>query len=235
MKLIAIIPARGGSKGIPRKNIKYFNNEPLISWTIKSAIESNLFDSVFVSTDDPEIASISLKYGAMVPFLRPKYLAKDTSTTLSVVQHFIKKVYNSNKKILPDAVVILQPTSPLRTVVHLKQAIKLFKSNKDADSLVSCVEVPHNFVPESLMKINKKGFIQNLNNGIKQIYRRQDKEKYFARNGAAIYITKTKLLNKFILGGNILPYFMSSMDSVDIDNKYDWELAEIIFKNRENV
>ena len=235
MKFIAIIPARGGSKGIPNKNIKNFNNKPLISWTIKAAIESNIFENVFVSTDDPKIAYISKKNGATVPFLRPKYLAKDTSSTLSAIQHFINKFYKGKKNLLPYAVVILQPTSPLRRILHIKQAIKLFKSNIESDSLVSCIDVPHNFVPESLMKMNKKGYVENIHKEIEQVYRRQDKKKYFARNGAAIYITKTELLNKFILGGNIVPYFMNPIDSIDIDNMNEWKLAEIIFKNRKNV
>ncbi len=234
MKFIAIIPARSGSKGIPGKNIKIFNNKPLISWTIKSAIESNIFESVFVSTDDPQIAKISKENGAIVPFLRPKYLAKDTSSTLSSIQHFIKKYYKNTMYSLPDAVVILQPTSPLRTSLHIVQATDLFKLSNNADSLVSCVEVPHNFTPGSLMKLNNKGFIESINSKIKQVYRRQDKKQYFARNGAAIYITKIKLLDKYILGGNILPYFMNLIDSVDIDNMDDWKIAELILKSREN-
>ena len=234
MKFIAIIPARGGSKGIPRKNIKLFNNKPLISWTIKAAIDSNIFESVFVSTDDLEISTISKAFGANVPFLRPRYLANDKASTLSVVQHFLKKIYNKNSENYPFAVVILQPTSPLRTSLHIKSAVDLFKSNKDADSLVSCTQVPHNFTPNSLMRLNRHGFLDFAKNMNKLIYRRQDKEKYIARNGAAIYITKTNLLDKFILGGKILPYFMDFIDSVDIDEPRDWELAELIFKYRNN-
>ena len=234
MKFIAIIPARGGSKGIPRKNIKLFNNKPLISWTIKAAIESNVFESIFVSTDDLEISAISKAFGAEVPFLRPKYLAKDNASTLSVIQHFLKKMYKKNSEEYPFAVVILQPTSPLRTSSHIKSAVDLFKSHKDADSLVSCTHVPHNFTPGSLMQLNKYGFLDNTKNSKKLIYRRQDKEKYIARNGAAIYITKTILLNKFILGGKILPYFMDFIDSVDLDEEKDWELADLIFKYRNN-
>lgn len=232
MKFIAIIPARGGSKGIPRKNIKLFNKKPLISWTIKAAKDSNVFDSIFVSTEDDEIAKISKKHGALVPFLRPKYLAKDDSTTLSVIQHFIKKYYKNKSE--PHAVVILQPTSPLRTSKHIKSAIKLFLSCKNVDSLVSCVKVPHNFVPSSLMKINKKGFLEKYKKNSLNKYRRQDKENLIARNGAAIYITKTKLLNKYIIGGKTLPYYMDPIDSVDIDDQKDWDMAELIFKNKVN-
>lgn len=229
MNIIAIIPARCGSKGIPFKNIKNFNGKPLISWTIAAALNANLFSDIFVSTDCLQIKDISVNLGAKVPFLRPKYLAKDTSSTLNVIQHFLKKFYKN--KNLPDLVFILQPTSPLRTSDHITEAFNEFILDLDADSLVSCLNLPHNFVPNSLMKVNSKGYLYNYEKS-SIISRRQDKESLIARNGAAIYITKPSIIRYSILGGNIKPFFMKFVDSIDIDDENDWELAEILAKNK---
>lgn len=229
MNIIAIIPARCGSKGIPFKNIKNFNGKPLISWTIAAALNANLFSDIFVSTDCLQIKDISVNLGAKVPFLRPKYLAKDTSSTLNVIQHLLKKFYKN--KNLPDLVFILQPTSPLRTSDHITEAFNEFILDLNADSLVSCINLPHNFVPNSLMKVNSKGYLYKYEKS-SIISRRQDKESLIARNGAAIYITKPNIIRYSILGGNIKPFFMKFVDSIDIDDENDWELAEILAKNK---
>ena len=214
MKTLGVIPARGGSKGIPKKNIKLLNGKPLIAYTIVAAIKSNL-DRVVVSTDCLEIAKISKKYGAEV-IMRSDDLSNDKTPTLNVIQDLIEKFQFKCK-----AVVTLQPTSPLRTYVHINEALDLFKSRKDVDSLVSVVKVPHNFMPEKLMTLNGH-FIEGSN----KIKRRQDMDVAYARNGAAIYITKITNIDKYIFGGLIIPYYMNKIDSFDIDDIEDWKIVE---------
>ena len=214
MKILGIIPARGGSKGIPRKNIKLLNGKPLIAYTIEAALASNL-DRVIVSTDCEEIAGISKEYGAEV-IIRSFNLAEDTTPTLPVLQHVVSKL-----EVEFDAVMTLQPTSPLRTSKHINEAIELFESDKEVDSLVSVVEVPHNYMPEKLMSFDGKYLTGN-----REVKRRQEISTMYARNGAAIYITKTEKLGEYIFGGKILPYFMSKINSFDIDDIEDWEIVE---------
>lgn len=214
MKILGIIPARGGSKGIPKKNIKLLNGKPLITYTIEAALSSKL-DRVIVSTDCEEIASISKEYGAKV-MMRPSHLAEDNTPTLPALQDIVEKL---NEKY--DAIMTLQSTSPLRTIEDINNSIKLFKSDKDADSLVSVVEVPHSFIPEKLMSYDGKYLTGSI-----EAKRRQDVSTMYARNGAAIYITKTEKLSEYIFGGKILPYFMSKVNSFDIDDMEDWEIVE---------
>ncbi len=217
MKILGVIPARGGSKGIPKKNIKLLKGKPLIAYTIEAALNSKL-DRVIVSTDCEEIAEVSKKYGAEV-MMRPDALAQDTTPTLPVLQNIVSKL---NKQY--DAIMTLQPTSPLRTTKHIDEAIELFKKNDDADSLVSVVEVPHNFMPEKLMNLDGKYLV-----GSGEVKRRQELKKIYARNGAVIYITKTIKLSEYIFGGKTLPYFMKQIDSFDIDSIEDWDIVEKIF------
>lgn len=216
MKILGIIPARGGSKGIPKKNIKLLNGKPLIAYTIEAALASNLY-RVIVSTDCEEIASISKKYSVEV-IMRPAHLAEDKTPTLPVLQDVVTRLEEEF-----DAVMTLQPTSPLRTSKHINEAIELFESDKEADSLVSVVEVPHNYLPEKLMSYDGKYL-----SGNSEAKRRQEVSAMYARNGAAIYITKTEKLSEYIFGGKILPYFMSKTNSFDIDDMEDWEIVERI-------
>ena len=153
MKFTVIIPARGGSKGLKNKNIINFYNKPLIFWTITEALKSKFVDRVIVSTDSKEIQDISLKCGASVPFLRPKSLSGDKASTLSAVKYTMKKLIK-DENYSTDYIITLQPTSPLRNKKNIEEAINKILEDKNADSLVSCVYVPHNFLPESLMKMN---------------------------------------------------------------------------------
>jgi CMP-N-acetylneuraminic acid synthetase len=217
MKILGIIPARGGSKGIPKKNIKPLNGKPLIAYTIEAALNSSLA-RLIVSTDCIEIAEVSKQYGAEV-MIRPSYLAQDDTPTLSVLQDVIKKMDDDF-----SAIMTLQPTSPLRTKEDINKSIQLFENDNQADSLVSVVEVPHNFTPEKLMTYDGRYI-----HGSSRVKRRQDMAStIYARNGAAIYITKTEKLNEYILGGKILPYFMDKIRGFDIDDNQDWEIIEKI-------
>jgi len=214
MKTLGVIPARGGSKGVPKKNIKLLHGKPLIAYTIEAAIASNI-DRVVVTTDCQQIAKVSKKYGAEV-IKRSAYLSCDTTPTLPVIQDAVKKF-----QFECDAVVTLQPTSPLRTCKHINEALDLFKSNEDADSLVSVVSVPHNFMPNKQMILNGDYLI-----GSSHPKRRQELDMVYARNGAAIYITKTINLDHYIFGGLIVPFYMSKLVSFDIDDLEDWKIVE---------
>ncbi len=218
MKYLAVIPARGGSKGIKNKNRKLLNGKPLIQYTIEAAQHSVIKDLV-VSTDDKEIASITESLGASV-LMRPAELAKDDTPTLPVLQHALNESVGNF-----DAVVTLQPTSPLRTSTHINESLKLFESIKDADSLVSVVKVPHNMVPQSIMSIENGELVNHIDS---TLLRRQDKPLFYARNGAAIYITTVKQLAHSVFGGKIIPYEMSKNDSFDIDDNEDWLTVEAL-------
>ena len=222
MKTLGIIPARGGSKGIPKKNIKLLNGKPLIAYTLEAALSSTI-DRVVVSTDCQEIAQVAKQFGVEV-IIRPSELAKDSTPTLPVLQHIVNNINETF-----DAVVTLQPTSPLRVAKHINEAIELFKNDDMADSLVSVIEVPHNYMPEKLMDIKGKYLVGNS-----EAKRRQEINRAYARNGAAIYITKASRLDKYIFGGNILPYFMSKINSIDVDDLEDWEMVNRIIRDKSN-
>jgi CMP-N-acetylneuraminic acid synthetase len=227
---LGVIPARGGSKGILRKNIKKLAGKPLIQYTFDAANSSKLLDRFIVSTDHDEIINYTKRQGIEVPFKRPAELATDTSKTLDVLIHaleFLKKEENFQ----PDYIVTLQPTSPMRNEEDIDRAIEIISNNDEADSLVSVIEVPHNFNPYSIMEFDGKYLLHYIKD--KRIMIRQEIPKFFARNGAAIYITKYDLLmnKKKIIGEKCLPYFMPKERSVDIDDNYDWKIAELLFKN----
>ena len=219
---LAVIPARGGSKRLPRKNILDLNGKPLIVWSIEAGLDSSYIDKVVVTSDDDEILTISKKYGA-VTINRPDELASDTSTTFDAIKHAIE---NCSKY---DYIVLLQPTSPLRNEKHLDEAVELLESKK-SNAVVSVCEMEHsplwsNTLDESL---SMAGFLKDeaLNK------RSQDLEKYYRLNGA-IYICKTeKLLEEksFFLKENIFSYVMDRKSSVDIDEEIDFKMAEVILK-----
>ena len=221
MKILGVIPARGGSKGILKKNIKLLNGKPLISYTIEAALNSNL-DRVVVSTDCKDIAKVSESCGAEVS-IRPSELSQDETPTLTVLQNVVSRLDEQY-----DAVMTLQPTSPLRDEVHINDALSLFKKNPNADSLVSVVHVPHNFLPEKLMRLNKDGLYLSIEGKVK---RRQDMPTLYARNGAAIYITRTKRIQEYVFGGLILPFFMEKVNSFDIDDMQDWNIVEYVLRS----
>lgn len=228
MRLIAIIPARGGSKGIPRKNIYPLCGRPLIAYAIDAARQSRAIDRTVVSTDDAEIADISRGLGAEVR-MRPAALAADETPTRAVLAHVVAAL--AIESCVYDAVVTLQPTSPLRTFRHIDEAVALFAADLRADSLVSCIEVPHVFHPLSVMRRNHEGYLESYLPA-PQPHRRQDKPQAFARNGAAIYITRTSRLAEYVFGGRLIPYPMDAESSVDIDTVDDLRVAERILRSR---
>lgn len=224
MRILAVIPARGGSKGIPLKNIVLLAGRPLIAYTIFAAKTARRLDRIVVSTDDTVIAEVSRDLGAAI-LIRPPELGDDYASTHSVLLHVCNTLAADGY--FPDSVMTLQPTSPLRTAAHIDESAALFAADPLADSLVSCVAVPHIYHPCSVMRRNDEGYIEPFLDSA-QPTRRQDKQPVFARNGAAIYITRSERLPAYIFGGRLIPYIMSSSDSIDIDSFEDLEEAERI-------
>lgn len=219
---LAIIPARGGSKRLPRKNILDLCGKPLISWSIEAALKSKYISKVVVSSDDDEILNISLNFGAET-IKRPVELASDTATTFDAIKHTIDNFENY------DYIVLLQPTSPLRNEKHINEAIE-FLEEKQADAIVSVCEMDHS--PLWSNTLPKDG---NMNNFLRDEVlnkRSQDLEKYYRVNGA-VYICKTdKLLeNKsFFLKDNIFAYIMDRKSSIDIDEEIDFLFAQRVIE-----
>lgn len=224
MKIIALIPARSGSKGIPKKNIKNLNGKPLISYTIEAAKKAKHLnkEDIICSTDSKEIAEIANQYGARTPFLRPEKYATDEATSISVAVHALNWMkQNENKNY--DYLMLLQPTSPLRKAVHIDEAIEKMKVYKTS-SVVS-VNKPDD-MPYNMKKLNKEGELIDL---IENDYtRRQDMPEIFATNGA-IYLTKTDVIlkEKSFFGDHSIPYIMNRKYSIDIDEMFDFKIVEL--------
>ena len=230
MKILGIVPARGGSKGIPEKNISLLNNKPLIAYTIKAAKESKLISRCILTSDSDKIISIAKKFNLEVPFKRPSEISTDATPALPVIQHAVAWLRDHDNYI-PDYIVLLQPTSPLRTARHIDKALKkLVQSN--ADSIVSVVKVPHNFNPYSIMKLDN-GLLSTFSDYDENRNIRQLKPVFYGRNGAAIYaFTYDCLMHKNSLyGDSILPYEMDRRDSIDIDDPFDLEICECILRS----
>ena len=220
-KVLALIPARGGSKGIPNKNIKLFNGRPLIEWSIKLALKSKLIDKVVVSSDSQKILSISKELGAEV-ILRPKNISVDNATTESAISHCIK-YFNNNY----ETIILLSPTSPLRKKNDLDNAIKFFYSNK-LDSCFSGSKLT-DFLIWNYDKVNKK--YKSINYDFKNRGSRQNRKLGYVENGS-IYIFKPSLIIKKNnrIGGKFDIFNMDFWQSFEIDEKDDWKLLEIIHK-----
>lgn len=229
-KILVIVPARGGSKGVPRKNIRNLNGKPLISYTIEEAKKSKYIDRVVVSTEDIEIAKVSEKFGAEVPYLRPVELSKDDSPTIDCIIHVVNWL-KEKENYIPDYVCLLQCTSPLRTYKDINGTIEK-TINLNMDGAVSICESEANPYWSNVFYGDKlKYFIEEG----KQITRRQDLPKVYRMNGS-VYVIKTNILleQKTFETENITGYVMNNENSVDIDNEIDFKLAELLMKECEN-
>ena len=225
MKILGLIPARGGSKGVPKKNSKLLGKLPLIEYTINSVKESKLITEILVSTDDEEIAILAEISGFKPPFLRPEELAQDTSTSLEVVQHAI--AFFESQNVFFDAVCLLQPTNPFREKGCIDRALEKFISS-GADCLVSVLEIPHEFNPHWAFEPTENGLLKIATGEEEIISRRQNLPKAFHRDGS-IYITKTKVIKNGSLYGKSIAYIESNPQfHVNIDTLKDWETAEKI-------
>lgn len=227
MKVLAVIPARGGSKGIPYKNIAPLGGRPLLAWTIEAALKAVGVDRVVVSTDDARIAEVARAKGAEVPFVRPAELAGDTAPALPVMRHALDALAQAPDPWTADVVAYLQPTSPFRNHRHIERAVDLLKSNPSADTVVSVVRVPHNMQPASLMR-SSNGVLEFLVPEDERRFRRQDKrDEMVARNGPALLLLRSSVVRSGRLyGDTILPLEMDRLHSLDIDEPLDMEVAE---------
>lgn len=225
-KILAIIPARSGSKGIKNKNIRMLNKKPLITYSIDVAKSCSYIDYVLVTTDSEKIADISRSAGASVPFIRPEYLATDDAKTIDVLVHAVEFLKNKNETF--DYVVLLQPTQPLRLKRHLDEAIEQI-IDFNHNSLVSVCEVSEN--PVLMRTVDNSGKLSNILS-LNSTIRRQDFPKFYKVNGS-IYINKIdENFNKNTsLNDNEYAYFMSKEYSIDIDEEKDFFMAEEIIKN----
>lgn len=236
MHVVAIIQARGGSKGIPGKNIRPLAGKPLIAWTIEAAKAAKRVTRVMVNTDDPQIAEVAKQYGAEVPFLRPAEFATDTAPSLPIFVHALNWLAEQ-ENYKPDAVVQLKPTNPLRTAEHIDAAIALFLAEPRCDSVMSVHEVHEH--PYKIWKVGEDGmmtpFLPESFTGIKDAprLRRQDLPPAYRHNGAVNVIAPATILEKQSMNGErVKPYVMGEAGAINIDTLRDFSLAELVMKEK---
>lgn len=230
MKAICIIPARGGSKGIPNKNIRLMGDKPLIAYSIESAIKSKLFDHVIVSTDDDKVARISTKYGAEVPFIRPRYLATDNVPLEPVLLHTIKKLYSLGLTF--EILALRDCTVPFIDTQDMKGTIKLLKKSKCYAVCTAIRAHPNPYF--QMWETNRKGFLKISKTTNKPITRRQDAPIVYIIDGFfAIWTTKFLKKGK-ILTSKMLPYEISKEHGHMIDFEFDFKIAKLLYESRKN-
>ncbi|EGQ7930512.1 TPA: acylneuraminate cytidylyltransferase family protein [Vibrio vulnificus] len=230
MKILAITPARGGSKRLPGKNIKNLNGKPLIQWTIDAALAVPEIARVMVTTDCDEIAEIAKQAGAEVPFIRPPELATDTSSSTDVIRHALDFYRAQGEEF--DFVLLLQPTSPIRSADDIRHAIEQLKAHT-ADAVVSVCPCDHSPLWANTLP-DDRSMADFIRHEVSQL-RSQDLPDYYRINGA-IYLTKVSRFyqeNSLFLSSNIFAYVMDNESSVDIDHELDFLIAETVLKYRE--
>ncbi len=221
MKTLAMITARGGSKRIPRKNIKEFNGKPIIAYSIEAALDSGVFDEVMVSTDDEEIAEIARNYGAKVPFLRSEKTSNDYATTTDVIEEVLETYKERGEEY--DIFCCIYPTAPFITSKRLKDAVEEL-SRSDADSLIPVVRF--SYPPQRAMEVHDGRLVFRQPENLKK--RSQDLEPHF-HDAGQFYVVRSESFfkNHGIMVGDILPMELSELEVQDIDNEVDWKLAEL--------
>ncbi|HHT9106422.1 MAG TPA: acylneuraminate cytidylyltransferase family protein [Candidatus Wujingus californicus] len=231
MRVLCTICARGGSKGVPGKNIKNLLGKPLIAYTIEQALNIGFIDRVIVSTDSDEIADIAKQYGAEVPFIRPRSLATDDAPKLPVIKHAVKH-YIENLNFNPDYVIDLDPTSPLRTEEDIEKCLNLIMNDSNCDLVITGYKSNKN--PYfNMVEINSDGFTCLSKKPEKQIVRRQDAPVVYAMN-ASVYIWKTDVLfnQTDVVAGKVKLVKMPEERSIDIDSEVDFKLVEYFMKEK---
>lgn len=217
MEVVGLVPARAGSKGIPRKNLVALGGKPLLQWTIEAAQGSETLTRVVVSTDWQEAAMLARTLGAEV-LERPAELACDETPMLDVVRHALGALGRC------DVLVLLQPTSPLRRAAHVDEVVRLLLET-GADSVVSVVEVPHRFRASSQMALEGNRVVSFA---AAPPTRRQEKPVVYARNGPAVLAIRPERLGDDLYGGDCRPYVMGPRESIDVDGPFELELAELL-------
>lgn len=222
--MLGVIPARGGSKGIPGKNLALVGGRPLLAYTASAALASRALTHVVVSTDDVVIAEAARTMGLDAPFLRPAMLAADDTPMLPVLQHAVGEM--ATRGLVADTIVLLQPTSPLRRAGHIDAAVALLDAT-GADAVVSVVEVPHHFNPVSVMRMDDDRLYTFLDGPT--VTRRQDKPRVFARNGPAVLATRARVLAAGSLyGTDTRGLVMTAEDSLDVDAPWDLHVLDAL-------
>jgi CMP-N-acetylneuraminic acid synthetase len=229
MRTLALIPARAGSKGIPGKNTRDFNGAPLLCWAINTAFLSKVPAWLYVSTDSEEIADLAASWGALWPIMRPAELAQDDTPMLAVVQHALAEV--EQRGIVPDVVMLLQPTQPLRTYQHLIDALRLLEET-GADSVVSVVQIPAHYSPDYACSIWHGG-LHPWEEG--EVWdnlpaRRQDARPAYSRDGTVYAIKRETIESGSLYGSHCVPLIIPSHESVNLDTEEDWNRAEALVR-----
>ena len=229
MKILGLIPARGGSKRIPGKNVKLLGGLPLIAWTIRAALASNACADVIVSTDDENIASIARKYGATVPGLRPAQLATDMSTSVEVALYELDRHEKTHGKV--DGLLLLQPTSPFRTADSITKAVALFEMTGGSNALVSVSKAPVH--PAWCFRLKESGGMEPFITQADRERRSQDLEAAYSLNGAIYLVSPCQLRSeKSFVPACAVPFIMDSMhESLDIDTENDWLMADFFMSS----
>jgi CMP-N,N'-diacetyllegionaminic acid synthase len=225
MATLALIPARGGSKGLPGKNTRPLHGKPLIAWTIEAAKHAGLFDRVLVSTDSRDIADVAERYGGLVPFLRPAEIAGDATPMRDVIRHAIEAESAAGHE--PEIIILLQPTSPLRSAEEIRAAAQLLRS-AGCDSVVSVSPVPLHLCPDFVFRIEDGSLRHFLPEGA-EVRRRQDVRPAWYRNGT-VYAFWRRTFERFndIYGQDCRPLFTDPNRSITIDTLEDFEAAEAL-------
>jgi len=223
-RIVGIVPARGGSKGVLGKNIRVLGSKPLILHTLDAARESCCFDSVYVTTDSQQIRDVVVNAGYVCPDLRPPELSQDDSMIIDVLRYCVPRLESIDMSC--DSVCLLQPTSPFRTSTHIKEAVELYRQG-DCDTLVSVIKVPHRFHPRKLM-VEEHGYLKVIDpEG--PFTRKINEATLWGRNGPAILIVRGALvLEGLLYGSRIKKYEMDLISSIDIDSEEDWDTARRI-------
>ena len=229
MRILGLIPARAGSKGIPGKNIRILGHQPLIAYSINDGLASNALSKVAISTDGEEIAEIARQYGAEVPFMRPLELAQDRTPSIDVVIHALD--FFEQKGEVFDAVCLLQPTSPFRPKGFVDACIQKFLDT-NADSLISVLEVPHEYNPHWTFKMDGEGSLAIATGESTLIPRRQELPMAYHRDGS-VYISKTSLIRekRVLVGAKTVGILSDKAYYANLDTPADWDKAEITYKN----
>lgn len=229
-RLLALVPARGGSKAIPGKNLKPLGGKPLIAWSADAAKASGLFEKVVLSTDSEDIAEAGRKAGLEVPFLRPPEISTDAAPMLPVIEHAL--AHYEKQGWVPDAVVLLQPTSPFRRPEMLKEAARRIL-DEGYDSVVGVYKVPSEFSPYYLMKIGESGLLEFIFPEVAlKTGRRQDALPAYKRCGSVFAFSRACLKTYGnIYGKKCFPLVAEGPEAVNIDNMADWEQAETYLKS----
>lgn len=226
--MLAIIPARGGSKGLPGKNIRVLGGKPLIQWKIEAALHAESIDRVILSTDSKEIADICKNTGIEIPFMRPSHLSQDNSSSIDVYNYTIDKLRHEEKTI-DDEYIVLLPTVPFVTSTDIDNAVEMFKEN-NADSVISCKRVP--FPKEWIFDVDMNNkIIMKTDEDISMLPRQKYKNSFIANGG--IYVLRHSLvsMHKSYYFKNTIAYEMPEERSIDIDTLEDFKFAEYTYKN----